>query len=90
MNDNRRIRDLFSSIGKGSLIKIEWIDVVEDSSWLDLEESEIFPPANCRSYGEFLNCDDMCCRIQSTISGTQGNVTVIPLGLIMEVREIEC
>lgn len=79
----------WDKIKEGTLLIIDWEDIVEKSGWLGDEEAQNYPPALCKTVGWFVNDDDSNIRLTSTVANDgDKNITVIPKGVIRQVKKI--
>ena len=73
-------------------IEIEWLDVVEDPSWMTMEEATKVPTdVYCRAIGYFLKEDDNFIWISTTIGRRRKSTrsrTIIPKGMIQKIRRL--
>ncbi len=57
------------SIEQGDLVVIYWWDTVEESAWTEIPLIQARRDVLCKSVGWFLNQDEDCVRILTSISG---------------------
>lgn len=69
----------------GTLVIIEWSDIVSYDDWHEREEAKELPPANATSVGWFINSDDEVIRITSTVADNAHNVLVIPKSVVKRI-----
>ena len=72
------------------IIEIDWLDIVDENSWLKPEKALRFPACPCRSVGYFLNRDEIVLRVSSTIQTKDADrgVLVIPWGCVQKIRRV--
>mgnify|MGYP001573820175 CR=1 FL=1 len=79
----------WNDITEGTLLEIEWDDIIMDSKWTELEIARISGPTKCRDVGWFLNHDELNIRIYYSINGEKEVAfSIIPKGVIRNVRKI--
>lgn len=73
-----------------TLLLITWDDILSDASWLTDEKAQSMSPVLCKNVGWFLNHDKLNIRIfDSVASDGNKSCTVIPKGVIRDVKEIK-
>jgi hypothetical protein len=79
----------WSKVKEGTLLVINWEDIVSDSSWLKDSVAQKYPPAQCTDVGWFVNEDEFNIRITSSVNSFgEKNISVIPKGVIRDVQKI--
>ena len=71
-----------------TLLVIEWLDIVDDNSWLSFQKASSFQASSCKSVGYFLNRDDTVIRISASvgIKDTKRSALIIPWGCINKIE----
>ena len=66
-----------------TLLLIVWRDIVEDPAWQTVEQATTLPLEGlCCSVGFFNKHDKECLYLSNTVSNSERNSLVIPLGCI--------
>ena len=73
---------------KNTLIEVDWIDIVEDPSWVE-EDKIKRPDCDCKSAGYFLKLDKELLYLSPTINKKERSVLTIPLGCIKRVTKCQ-
>ena len=73
---------------KNKLLEVVWVDIVQDPSWLDEDKIEESECPMCKTVGYFYKQTKEFFYLSSTISGSQRDVTIIPIGCIKKVRSL--
>ncbi len=80
----------WNKIKRGTLLLITWDDIVSDSGWIKDADAEVYRPVRCKDIGWFVNDDKLNIRITTSVSSSgEKNITVIPKGVIRNVRKIK-
>ena len=80
----------WDKIKEGTLLIISWDDIVNNNSWMDDEAAQNIQPTFCKDIGWFVNDDELNIRITNSVnSDGEKSVTVIPKGIIRDVRIIK-
>lgn len=77
---------------KNTLIEVEWVDIVSDSSWLSEQKAVDYPVTQCKSVGYFINKTKSVLRLSAMIQlckDPERDVTVIPLGVVKKIRRLK-
>jgi len=75
---------------KGNKIEVIWIDAHQEVGWLDEKDAEVFPLAECRSMGYFINDTGKAFRIADSLSIDKTcTVLAIPKGCIEKISLLE-
>ncbi len=73
-------------------LEVLWLDVVEDSSWVEFEEACKVPTeVYCKTIGYYLADDELFIWISSTIGRKRKGLrssTTIPKGMIQKIRRL--
>ena len=77
----------------GDLIVVYWFDVVQDASWVPILVIEKERFVLCKSVGWYLNQNEDCIRILTSINGTsdsniEGGSIIIPQKTISRIEVI--
>jgi hypothetical protein len=79
----------WDKIKEGTLLLVTWDDIVSNAAWLKDDEAQNIQPEVCKDVGWFINDDELNIRISSSInSGGEKSATVIPKGVIRDVKKI--
>ena len=79
----------------GDIVMLRWLDIIgHDSAWLSKEEAKKMEPLEMTSVGKVVSKT----RHHVTIAGTWaksdpdtwGNCNCIPIGVVQEIRKVEC
>ena len=70
-----------------SVLVVDWIDIVSESSWLSPHDARNLNPCRCKTVGFFLSQDEDCIRLSQSIQldDTERDVTTIPWGCIKKI-----
>ena len=82
----KELSEMVRRYKKNTLIQVEWVDIVENSAWVE-EEKIKRPDCDCKSAGYFLKIDKEFLYLSSTISKKERNVLTIPLGCVKKVSK---
>lgn len=77
---------------KNTLIEVDWIDIVSDSSWMSEQKAVNYPAMQCKSVGYFVNEDKNVLRLSATIQldkEPERDITVIPKGVVKKIRRLK-
>ncbi len=94
MNKKSKVTEIAKiKLSEGNLVIIYWYDTIDNSSWTSVDTIAKENPALAKSVGWFLNQDDKCIRILSSVIGTQDSgmeagYTVIPKAMLKDVEVI--
>ena len=79
----------WDKIKPGTLLIIDWEDIISDSGWVKDIAAQVYPPTVCKDMGWFINDDKLNIRITTSVNNCgDKNVTVIPKGVIRNVRVV--
>lgn len=73
---------------RNTILLIEWVDIVQDPTWMDEDKAGARPDCDCKTIGFYLKHDKEFVYIASTISGNQRDSITIPLGCISQTTKI--
>lgn len=80
----------WKKIKEGTLLIVTWIDICENASWLEDSKAQSTQPIVCKNVGWFINDDLLSIRLSwSVASDGDKAITVIPKGVIREVKQIK-
>lgn len=75
---------------EGDLLLITWNDIIMDSGWTDMPDIKTYNPPECKDVGWFINHDTLNVRISNSMnSDNEGSFSIIPKGVIRDVRKIK-
>lgn len=66
-------------------LEVFWMDIVEDPAWIDAEEMDKRPEADCMTLGYYHHHDKEFLYLSHTVSGKERSKTTIPLGTIKKI-----
>lgn len=76
------------NITQGDLIVIHWYDALAEASWTEIALIEIKKPPLAKSVGLFLNENEDCVRILSSVCGKEASYEIIPKGMIKNIEKV--
>ena len=71
---------------KDELIAVVWEDANQVAGWLTEEAASLFPLAEVKSVGFFLNKDKTAIRISGSLSEKERDVLVIPIKWVKRIK----
>jgi hypothetical protein len=80
-------------IEQGDLVVIHWWDTLENSSWTEIPLIQARRDALCKSVGWFLNQDENCVRILTSINGkdiesAEAGYIIIPQKVVKTIEKV--
>jgi len=80
-------------IEQGDLVVIHWWDTLENSSWTEIPLIQARRDALCKSVGWFLNQDENCVRILTSINGkdiesAEAGYIIIPQKVVKIIEKV--
>ena len=83
------MKQILKNVSRDDLLKVDWDDIVVDSTWMDEEDAEKHPLNACVSVGHFLNCKSGVFRLSGTVSKKERDCTAIPVGCINKISMLD-
>ena len=71
------------------LLEVEWVDIIQDPSWLTKEKAGEKPKCLAKTLGYYLKHDKEYLYISSTLMDTDRDVTTIPLGVVKKTTILQ-
>ena len=73
---------------KNQRLEVTWVDIVQDPEWLEEKsiDDEVCP--TCSTVGYFYKQTNDFLYLSSTISGSQRDITIIPVGCVKKIRSL--
>ena len=73
---------------KNKKIEVDWVDIIQDPEWLEESKIDAEVCPLCHSLGYYYKHTKDFLYISSTISGSQRDVTIIPIGCVRKIRSL--
>jgi len=67
---------------------VYWIDIHQDPRWKSNEEAEKRPEIDCATVGFFTKKDKEAIYLSHTVSASERDQTVIPLGVVSKITQL--
>ena len=71
-----------------TVLEVEWIDIVEDSSWIPNSIAGSRPDADCKSIGYYFKKDSEFLYLSTSIPDDARSRIAIPIGAIKKVKKL--
>lgn len=74
---------------KNTVLLIDWIDTIQDPSWMSETQAGTRPICDCKVVGFYTRHDKELLYLSATVLGNHRDLMTIPIGCITKVTKLK-